>query len=403
MIDNSLVPRRSEPVAPAGLSLATLLVRFLKIGAIGFGGGMANIGLMERELVRKDRVLDADEFLHGVGLAQLLGPFATNTALFVGYRLYGIGGGLACAAAFMTPSVALVIVLSWVYFRFHAIPAMQGAIGGLGPVVIALIAAAAWSMAGNAVRTRLAGVLALLALGLSLLKLNPAFILAAAGTAGLVLGKARLGGPPTRPPARRAEPGEPRSPRPTALALGVGPAAAAAAGGVSLATLAWTFLKVGFIFFGGGFVLVPILHRHLVSSLGWLTPQEFLDGVAISNLTPGPIAVLATFAGFHLAGVTGALTATAALFAPALALMTVFSRGYTRFKDDQRVRDALAGIGPAVVGLVAGAIVPLAPGAIHGWAGLALAAAALLLLVRRRWHPAAVLAVGAVAGVIGWV
>ena len=403
MIDDTVMPPRSEPAAPAGLSLAKLLLRFLKIGAIGFGGGMANIGLMERELVRKDRVLDADEFLHGVGLAQLLGPFATNTALFVGYRLYGIVGGLACAAAFMTPSVALVIVLSWVYFRFHAIPAMQGAIGGLGPVVIALIAAAAWSMAGNAVRTRLAAGLGLLALGLSLLKLNPAFILAAAGTAGLVLGKTRLGGPSARPPARRAEPGEPRSPRHMALGLGVGPAAAAAVGGVSLATLAWTFLKVGFIFFGGGFVLVPILNRHLVSSLGWLTPQEFLDGVAISNLTPGPIAVLATFAGSHLDGVAGALTATVALFAPALALMTVLSRGYTRFKDDQRVREALAGIGPAVVGLVASAIVPLAPGAIHGWAGLALAAAALLLLVRRLWHPAAVLAVGAVAGVIGWV
>jgi len=167
--------------------------------------------------------------------------------------------------------------------------------------------------------------------------------------------------------------------------------------------LAWTFVKVGFIFFGGGFVLVPILHRHLVESLGWLTPKEFLDGVAISNLTPGPIAVLATFAGFHLHGVAGALVATVALFTPALALMTVLSQGYTRFKDNRRIRDALAGIAPAVVGLVAGAIVPLAPGAVHGATGVVLTAVALVLLIRQRWHPAFVLAIGAAAGVLGWV
>lgn len=399
-----MAPSPAPRVTPAALSLPALLVRFLKIGAIGFGGGMANIGLIEHELVRKEHALDAEEFLHGVGMAQLLGPFATNTALFVGNRLYGTLGGLCCAGAFMAPSVVLVIVLSWLYFSFHAIPALQGAIGGLGPVVIALIASAAWSMGRNAVRTWPTSVLALFALALSVLKLNPVYILAAAGAVGLVARRGRLAGATARRPESGARPGKHGPPAPSAALLaGVAPGAAAAAGGVSMATLAWTFVKVGFIFFGGGFVLVPILHHHLVESLGWLTPREFLDGVAISNLTPGPIAVLATFAGFHLHGVAGALVATVALFTPALALMTVLSQGYTRFKDNRRMGDALAGIAPAVVGLVAGAIVPLAPGAVHGATGVALTAVALVLLVRQRWHPAFVLAIGAAAGVLGWV
>lgn len=397
-------PVPAPPAGPAALSLPALLGRFLKIGAIGFGGGMANIGLIEHELVRKEHAIDADEFLHGVGMAQLLGPFATNTALFVGNRLYGTLGGLSCAAAFMAPSVALVILLSWLYFSFHAIPALQGAIGGLGPVVIALIVSAAWAMGRSAVRTWPAAGLALLALGLSLLKLNPVYILAAAGVVGLVAGRGRLAGGAAGRPENDTQPRtqEPPPP-PAALVASAVPGAAAAAGGVSLATLASTFVKVGVIFFGGGFVLVPILHRHLVESLGWLTPREFLDGVAISNLTPGPIAVLATFAGFRMHGIAGALVATVALFTPALALMTVLSHGYTRFRDSQRVRDALAGIAPAVVGLVAGAVVPLAPGALHGAAGVVLAAAALVLLIRQRWHPAFVLVIGAATGVVGWV
>ena len=110
---------------------------------------------------------------------------------------------------------------------------------------------------------------------------------------------------------------------------------------------------------GGGFVLVPVLHNRLVTQLGWLKPQEFLDGVAISNLTPGPIAVLATFAGFHLAGTTGALAATVALFAPGIVLMLAISHQYGRFRDDHRAQRFLAGVNPAVAGLILSAALVL--------------------------------------------
>ena len=122
-----LSERPHEESGPA-LSLPALLLNFLKIGAIGFGGGMAVIAMMERDLVLKRRIMEMEEFLHGIGLGQVLGPFAVNASLFIGNRLYGTLGGLACAFAFMTPSVLLVIVLSWLYFSFHAIPALQNAI-----------------------------------------------------------------------------------------------------------------------------------------------------------------------------------------------------------------------------------------------------------------------------------
>jgi chromate transporter len=382
-----------EPRPP--LRLLNLVWIFLRLGAIGFGGGMAVVALMEHDLVRKRKLLDLDEFLHGIALGQILGPFAVNASLFVGNRLFGFLGGLVCAAAFLAPSIVLVILLSWLYFSFHAIPALQTALRGLGPVVIALILSAAWSMGRKAVRSWPAALLLALALGLCLGKVNSLAILAAGGAIGLWLGKERL--------AKGQGPAEASKP-PAVSALLVLPATASATVlAPTFLGLAWTFLKVGFVFFGGGFVLVPILHQTLVEGLHWLTAREFLDGVAISNLTPGPIAVLATFAGYRVQGVMGALVATLALFLPALALMSLLSHFYRRLKDLRRAQDLLAGLSPVVVGLILGAAVLLAPGALHGVGGLVLGLLALVLLVRFQWHPAFVLGLGALAGGLGLV
>ena len=399
-MENPSQPQSLHDGARQAISLPVLLLNFLKIGALGFGGGMAIIALMERDLIRKRRVLEVEEFLHGVGLGQVLGPFAVNTALFVGNRLYGTLGGLACAFAFMTPSVLMVILLAWLYFSFHAIPALQDAIGGLGPVVIALILGAAWSMGRKAVRSWPSVLMAALALGLSLLKVNAVYILTGAGLIGLIAGKrVQAKGQPRKP----ADQDKPQMP-------GVGPTAASGiallpafgTASVGLTSIASVFFKIGCVFFGGGFVLVPILQQKL-EALGWLTPREFIDGVAISNLTPGPIAVLATFTGFRLHGVTGALVATLALFTPSLILMTFLSHGYSRLKDGQYIHDFLGGVTPAVVGMVVSAALLLGTGILHGLAGWGLLAIALLLLARFQWHPAWILAIGAALGATGIV
>jgi len=384
---------------PEGMpSLTEMAWRFLKIGMIGFGGGMAIIALMERECVRRHHCIESEEFLHGVGLGQLLGTFATNAALFIGYRVHGILGGLVTATAFLLPSIVLVIALSWLYFTYHTIPALQQAQLGVGPVVIALIVSSAIGMGIKTMRTWPMMLMGILACVASLLHVNPVLILVMAGAMGLAFKFGHstmvthlsetmlLNSPPDVNSIKVAATGGLSSTSPIPIISSVG-----------LLGLALTFFKIGLVFFGGGFALIPILHHQLVTDLGWLTQREFVDGVAISQLTPGPIAVLATFAGYHAGGVMGALVATVALFAPSFSLMLIISHFYQRLRHLSAVRDFLAGISPAVVGLIIAAAVALAPGTLS-WqhpAGVVLALVALGLLTWRQWHPAIVIGLGA--------
>lgn len=403
-MEHDLSDRSPSDLPPLPMSPLEMTLQFLKLGAIGFGGGVAVIALMEQECVQRRHCVETEEFLHGVGLGQILGPFAVNTAFFIGYRMYGLGGALLAQAAFLAPSVLLVIGLSWLYFSFKQIPSLQGALAGLGPVVIALILSAAWSMGRKSVKSPVA--LALLVAGVlgSVARLNPVWLILGAGSIGYLL---KLGRP--HPPAQSIQ---------GLLALPIAlqllphrllatlPAAADLAA-VSLFTLARVFVNVGLAFFGGGFVLIPVLHQQLITDLGWLTPQEFIDGVAISQLTPGPMAVLATFTGYHVAGVSGALVATVALFLPATVLMWGISHFYQQLRHVQAVKDFLAGINPTVVGLILAAAIILAPGALH-WQqplSLGLFALVLVLLMRLKWHPAFVLGIGALTGVLaaGWL
>ena len=182
----------AAPPSTPPLSLLSMLALFFKIGAIGFGGGMAVIVIMEQEFVQKRRQLPAEEFLHAVGLAEILGSFAPNAAFFLGYRRYGLAGALACVAAFLLPSITIVIFLSFLYSRYHTIPALQGVLVGLGPVVIALILAAAWSMARKTL-TNWPGVMFAVAGSLAgSFKMNAIWVLVAAGVIGLVAGRKRL-------------------------------------------------------------------------------------------------------------------------------------------------------------------------------------------------------------------
>lgn len=388
-----------EPLAPP-LSLPSMLGLFLKIGAIGFGGGMAVIAIMEQEFVQKRRQLPAEEFLHAVGLAEILGSFAPNVAFFLGYRHYGLPGALVSVAAFLLPSITIVIFLSFLYSRYHAIPALQGVLVGLGPVVIALILAAAWSMGRKALTGWPAVVFAVAGAVTGAFKVNAIWVLLAAGIIGLLVGRKRLvkGSEQKHSNANTEEPSSPKTGDMAFLAF---PAVGASVAAASFATVGLTFLKIGLVFFGGGFVLIPVLHQQLVEHLHWLTPQEFLDGVAISNLTPGPIAVLATFTGYHLQGVSGALLATVALLTPAMVLMAVICSAYERLKNSSQAQDFLAAVTPTVVGLVASAALLLWHSAIPSWRALLLMAVALVLLVRFKWHPAFVLAVGAALAALG--
>lgn len=385
----SAAPANRGSDSGGSISLARLLVAFLKIGSIGFGGGMAVISLMEREFVGKRKLLAADEFVHGVGLGQILGSFAVNAAFFIGYRLLGTLGGILSATVFLLPSAALVVGLSHIYFRYHSIPALQGAVAGLGPVVIALILNAGWSVGRKVLRTPAAVVLAAAALAAGVLRINAAWVLVSAGALGYLISREGPDGAAWENP----------DPSPRTKVLAVLPPAAGLA--AILGSIGATFLKIGLVFFGGGFVLLPLLHDRLVTDLRWLSAREFLDGVAISNLTPGPIAVLATFAGYRAGGVFGAVVATIAIFTPGIGLMMFLSRQYERYRDDRRVRRFLTGVNPAVTGLVLSAAVLLGRAAMTSWRAWLFCGVSLYLLGKLRWHPAPVLAIGAAAGYLG--
>ncbi len=428
---------RPVPPAPGGTAPATLgqlALTFLKIGAIGFGGWMAMIALMEQDYVRRRRYLDAEEFLHGVGLSQLLGSFSVNTAMFIGYRLFGPAGLFTAFVCFLAPSVALILGLSWVYFTYHTIPALQGALAGIGPVIISLVLQAGISIARKGIRSWIGVALAVVALVLNVLYVNPIWILLGSGLVGVALGLSSVrrwawrwykpkaavdstlspsgqGGPSPEqadqpPPDQPSSDERPRSsPAVLPLALPVKPLAVAAAASAPAGGVLWligsTFLKIGCVFFGGGFVLVPLMHRYMVEQLGWLTTRQFSDGVAMSQITPGPIAILSTFAGFKMAGIVGGLLATICLYIPSIVLMLAVSHYYRRLHHLAAAQDFLAGVVPAVVGLVAAAVIILTPDNIHLHRpfGIVLAAVALWLF-QRNWHPVWVLGLGAVLGVV---
>lgn len=416
LVDSAQSHGAESTADDAHRTLWRLALAFFKIGALGFGGGMAILPLLERDCVQRHHCIRAKQFMHGVGLGQILGPFAVNVAIFIGYSMFGVLGGLIAAVSFLAPSVLMVILLSWLYFTFHKIPSLGAALTGLGPVVIGLILSTAWSMGRKSLATPAGIILAVASCALSLVHVNATWILAGAAFAGVAL---KL----SKPFSGRAEKSDESSrlkafiPVSFPGVLPVHKAVAAKGTGsaaiffqkalfavalLPLLSLAWVFLKMGMVFFGGGFVLIPILFHKLVLGLGWLTQKEFLDGVAISQLTPGPVAVLATFVGYKVAGVSGALIATAALFAPAMALMFVISHFYEKMAGLTAVQDLLAGITPTVVGLVVAAAILLAPGSLHpakpvGWL---LTAVAFFLTVRLKWHPAFVLVLGVATGLL---
>lgn len=380
---------------------------FLKLGTIGFGGGIAMIALMEDEFVKRRRCLETEEFLHGVALSQILGSFPVNTAFFIGYRLHGALGGILGSMIFLFPSFLAVVVLSWLYFSFQQIPSLQGVLSGLAPVVIGIILTAAWSMAQKAISSYVALGITIGACVGSLTQINPVLILGTGGLIGLFL-KMKPKPPKIKElPKKSSEPqaivGIPLAmqtlPHQVALAKASSPEV------VSLLDLAWTFFQVGFVFFGGGFVLIPVLKQLLIDNLHWLTQQEFIDGVAISQLTPGPIAVIATFAGFRVAGMIGAVIATTGLFLPSIVLVFFLSMYYQKVKHIEAVKYFLSGVNPAVVGMILSAALNLAPAVFfldqtsRIAINTALLGLTLLLIARLKWHPAISLAIGAGTGV----
>lgn len=369
-------PARTATRPPA--SLPEIGRVFLKLGLIGFGGPLAHIALIQDEAVEKHKWLREAELLQGLALCQALpGPASSQLAIYVGFRLRRFRGALVSGCAFILPAFFIMLVLTWLYFRFQAIPAVQELFYGVTPVVLAVILVSGYKL-GKSVSTdrTLLGTLivsgALVALG----SLNIILLFVLAGVFGILM----YG--PGRPPW-----GTP------ATCLAVAPL-------TLLLQLAWFFLKVGSLIYGGGLVIVPFIEQEVVNTLGWLTPKEFLDGLALGQMTPGPVVITATFIGYKVASYWGALIATAAIFLPSFVFIFLGAVYLEKIEHSPYVQAFLKPVNAAAVGAILGSFFTLSARSLLQPIPLVLFALAVLAMMRYKISFAKVAAAGAV---LGWL
>jgi chromate transporter len=362
---------------------------FLKLGLIAFGGPAAHIALMREEVVRRRRWVSDERFLDLLGMTNLIpGPNSTEMAIHLGYVRAGWPGLLVGGACFIVPAMLIVLALAWLYVRYGTLPAATAALYGITPVVIAIVLQAMWALGRTAVKGPLPAAVGVAVLGLALAGGNELVLLLGGGILVMALRAAWRARSVTALVAALGVPG---------VALGQVAAGAASA---SLGTLFLTFLKIGAVLYGSGYVLLAFLRNDFVERLGWLTDRQLIDAVAVGQFTPGPVFTTATFVGYLVAGWTGALLATLAIFLPSFVFVALSHPLIPRIRGSRWTGAFLDGVNVAALGLMAAVTWQLGRAAIVDLftAGLALAAGVLLL--RTRINSAWLVIASALAGLL---
>lgn len=344
-----------------------VLGAFLKLGAISYGGP-AIMGIMQAELQEKRAWLSKPRFVEGLALVNMLpGPGATQLGIFLGYVRAGWWGGLCAGIGFVLPAFFIMLALTVFYAWFGALPGIRRVFYGLNPVVIGIFAIAVYRLGRAAIKDAKQAAIAVasaLAVGLTTFGLVPTLLLA--GAVGVIVYGSRRRGLLAALiilslyGLLRLASGW--------LALGAfagfGPGGASTPHAPSLWEIALFFLKVGAFTFGGGLSMLAFVQEQVVNQLQWLTPQQFLDGLALGQLTPGPVLMLAAFVGYQVASVWGAVVAAGAIFLPSFVLMLSVLPMLERVKQLTWMKAALQGVGPAVIGMIAQAILQMLPNAV---------------------------------------
>ncbi len=362
---------------------------FLRLGVVAFGGPAAHIAMMREELVRRRRWVSDAQFIDLLGITNLIpGPNSTEMAIHLGYLRAGAWGLVLGGVCFIVPAMLIVMALAWAYVRWGGLPVATGVLYGVKPVIIAIVLQAMWGLARTAVRGPLLAGAFVVAAALALAGVHELLVLfGAGGVAALVV------------PRRRAVAGAV-----AALAWATPArvmAAAAAVGGVTLGTMTLVFLKIGAVLYGSGYVLLAFLRADFVERLGWLTDRQLLDAVAVGQVTPGPVFTTATFIGFLLAGWTGAVLATVAIFLPSFVFVAASRPLLPRLRGSRRAAAFLDGVNVAALGLMAAVTWQLGRAAVVDPLTAALALAAAVLLVRTRVNSVWLLAAGGALG-LAW-
>jgi chromate transporter len=378
-----------EPRGVQGSRLAELARLFLKLGTIGFGGPAAHIALMRQEVVDRRRWLSEEHFLDLVGATNVIpGPNSTELAVHIGRERAGWKGLIVAGTAFIAPAMVMVLALAWLYVEFGTTPAAENLLYGIAAVVVAIIVDALWKLGRIAARSPGLSILGAVVFVSYLLGVNELLLLGVAAiVTSVVANRSRiLGG--------------------THLIVVATPIlqwAAATRSDEDLTRLFLLFLKFGAVVFGSGYVLLAFIRADLVSRLGWLTNEELVDAISIGQFTPGPVFTTATFIGYVVAGVSGALLATVAIFLPGFLLVAALNPLIPRIRRSAWLAPALDGLNVASVGLMGGVTVQLARVAIVDPLTAALAIASLIAIVRVSPNPAWLILLGGAVGLVHWV
>jgi chromate transporter len=320
--------------------LAEVAALFLKLGVTAFGGPAAHIAMMHDETVKRRKWLGDEEFLDLVGATNLIpGPNSTEMAIHVGFLRGGWRGLIIGGACFIVPAMLIVLSMAWVYVRFGATPQAEWLLYGIKPVVIAIIVQALWSLGQKAVKGPLTAGVAVMVIILYFSGMNEIALLFAGGLM-VMLAKnyRRLRG---------------RFWGAFMLPVGGVGALSQMATPFSLSSLFFIFLKIGSVLYGSGYVLLAFLRADFVVRLGWLTDQQLIDAIAIGQITPGPVFTTATFIGYVLGGIPGALLATLGIFLPSFIFVAISNPLIPRMRKSAWISGLLDGVNVASLGLMA--------------------------------------------------
>ena len=372
-------------------SLLEVCLVFLRLGTLSFGGPAAHIAMMEDEFVQKRQWLERGKFLELVGASNLIpGPTSTELAIYIGYLKAGWPGLIGAGVFFILPAMLIVLFLAHIYVLYGELPQVSFALYGVKPVIVAIIAQAIWNLGKTAVKDVPSGLIGGMALGLSFFVVNPLFPLMLSGVAMIAIKR-----------AHKIKMNVFFAPLLALVDVTKNEAAQAAAGAkLSLAALFVTFFKIGAVLYGSGYVLLAFLWKDFVQNYQVLTSQQLLDAVAIGQVTPGPVFTTATFIGYVIAGIPGAIVATIAIFLPSFVFVPVISIFLSKIKNSAIASDFLAGVIVASLALMASVTWTLAMSSVIDWLTALLAMLSCIAIFKYRVNTTWLIFGGGAIGIV---
>ncbi|MEO0095146.1 MAG: chromate efflux transporter [candidate division WOR-3 bacterium] len=309
-------------------SLKSIAKIFFKIGLIGFGGGPGMLALIRSECVKKKKLICDDELTTAVAIGQMLpGPFVPNYCEYIGYCLSGFKGAVVAGVSLLLPSFIIMLILSYIYLAFHTLPAINQVFKGIGSVMTAIILWAGIDMGRLIINKFNRVIVFVFAFILFLIKFDPVLTVLFAGGLSIILEQVK-------------------SPR---ILFAVPIFLFDIRKAFELFAI---FLKIGAVIFGGGYAAIPFIQKEVCVYRDWLTMKEFLDGFALGQITPGPVAITATFVGFKVMGIFGALISTIGIFLPSFLMLILLIKIYKKIEHNRYVQSFLNGIKSAVVAIL---------------------------------------------------